>query len=495
MTGDLIVWSDIRQRGWFAMLAFAAFAQASATDWPRFRGADLSGTSSDPILQRWPTNGLPVVWQTSNTSGYSTFAVADGKVFTLRHISGDSGESCVALDAARGTQVWATALGPGVSYSTPTIKDGRVYVYGSTHKLYCLAVTNGSVVWQRNLTNEFGGTQIQYGNSQSPWVEDGRVFVSIQAATNCLLAFNVTNGALLWRGHTNALTYGSPFGATICGTRQIIFPDPYGLVSVGPSDGRLLWRKARGYSPGRHGPSPVVSGDIVVCVKSDASGGEAFRVVATNSVFSTVTLWTNATLGGTYVTLVAHEGYLYGAFNNALQCLDLATGQLKWRTNNFCSPSVILADRHLLLLNQTGSVALAKASPLRYEELAYCPLPGSDYENSPAFSDGRIYVRCPSSMLCLNAAVPVPLEIAAAPLPGGTKLRVTVRCKDGSPIPTDRAPRIRIRWDPALDTSPTQWSVAPGSLVYTNGTLYADAPLFYDPGHPARYFIAVEEGQ
>jgi outer membrane protein assembly factor BamB len=184
---------------------------------------------------------------------------------------------------------------------------------------------------------------------------------------------------------------------------------------------------------------------------------------------------------------------LYGAFNNALQCLDLATGQLKWRTNNFCSPSVILADQHLLLLNQTGSLALVKASPLRYEELAYCPLPGSDYENSPAFSDGRIYVRCPSSMLCLNATVPVPLEIAATPLPGGTKLRVTVRCKDGSPIPTDRAPRVHFRWSSSLDSPPGQWPAWSDALVYTNGVLRGEVPLLRN--EPARYFIAVEEEQ
>ena len=470
-----------------AMVAFGVSTHAVATDWPRFRGYDLSGISPDPILQSWPTNGLPIAWQVSSPGGYSASAVAGGKVFTLRNTTS---ECCVALDAGSGTQHWATALGPAVSYSTPTVKDGFVYVYSGTHKLFCLNVTNGGIVWQRDLTNEFGATTIEYGNSQSPWVEDGRVLVSVQAATNCLLAFNATNGALLWRGHTNAVTYGSPVGVTICGVPQVIFPDPHGLVSIAPEDGRLLWRLARGYSPGRHGPSPVVSGDNVVCVKSDNSGGEVFQVLQTDGVFSTKTLWTNATLTGTYVTLVVHENHLYGAFNNALQCLDLANGQLKWRTNLPFSPSVILAGKKLLILGQDGSLALATASPLRYEELARCKLPGSDYENSPAFSDGRIYVRCPSRMLCLDASVPAPLEISTAPLPGGTQLRLTVRCKNGSPIPTDRASRVYIRWSPTLAPPPGQWPVWSGPLVYTNGVLCGDASLLR--GEPARYFIAVE---
>lgn len=480
----------VHQRLRLVWLALAAVTQATAADWPRFRGSDLSGTSSDPILQSWPTNGLRIAWQVSSPGGYSSLAVAGGTVFTLRNTTS---ECCVALDAASGTQRWATALGPSVAYSTPTVKDDRVYVYSGAMKLVCLNAINGGILWQRDLTNEFGGTAIQYGNSQSPWVEEGRVFVSILAATNCLLAFNATNGALLWRGHTNALTYGSPLGATIHGTRQIIFPDPYGLVSVAPEDGRLLWRQARGYSPGRHGPSPVVSGDIVLCVKSDNSGGEAFRVLHTNGVFSTKTLWTNATMGGTFVTAVAHEGYLYGVFNNALQCLELATGQLKWRTNSYDAPSVILADKQLLLLAAYGDgLTLASASPLCYEQLARCTLPDGEYLNSPAFSNGRIYLRCPSRMLCLDATPPAPLEIRALPLPGGTQLRLTVCCEDGKPITTNRAPLIHVRWSSNLASPQKQWAIWSGALLYTNGVLYGDGPLLHD--QPARYFIAVEAG-
>ncbi len=466
----------------------AAIMQVSATDWPRFRGPDLRGVSAEPILQTWPTNGPPILWQVPAPGGYSSLAVAGGTVFTLRNTTN---ECCVARDAGSGTQRWSTALGPSAAYSTPTVKDERVYVYSGRMKLFCLNATNGGILWQRDLIGEFGSNAMPYGNSQSPWVEDGRVFVSVLAATNCLLAFNATNGTLLWRGHTNALTYGSPLGAAIHGTRQIIFPDPWGLAAVAPENGRLLWRQARGYSSAQHGPSPVVSGDIVVCVKSDSSGGEAFRVLLTNGVFSTKTLWTNARLSGTFVTLVAHEGYLYGVFDNKLQCLALASGQVTWRTNFYASPSIILADNQLLLLGQYDrALTLATASPLCYEQLAQCTLPFGEYLNSPTFSQGRIYVRCPDQIVCLAAAPPAALEIGAGCLPGGTHLRLTVGRKDGKPIETNRAPCIFVRWSSTLDSSPRFWPVLPGALVYTNGMIYGDAPLVRNEA--ARFFIAVE---
>ncbi len=485
-----MAWLAVRGRLGLGLSALMVVAvQAGATDWPRFRGVDLSGASPDSILQTWPTNGLRIAWQVPAPDGYSSVAVAEGKAFTLRNATD---ECCVALDAVSGTQLWATAIGPPVAYSTPTVKDGRVYAYSGAMKLSCLAVTNGGILWQRDLTNEFGGQRPENPNSQSPWVEDGRVFVSILAPTNCLLAFNATNGALLWRGHTNALTHGSPVGATIHGTRQIIFPDPWGLVAVAPEDGRLLWRKARGYSPGRHGPSPIVSDDIVVCVKSDPAGGEAFRVLATNGVFSTLTLWTNARLSGTYVTAVVHGGCLYSAFDYALQCLDLDSGQVKWRTNFPYLPSVILAGSQLLLLEQySGALRLARASPSRYEELARCAVPAGEYLNSPAFSNGRIYVRCPDQMVCLDAAPPAPLVINAALVPGGTRLRLTICCQDGKPLATNRVPAICVRLSPTLDVPPAQWPVWSGSLAYINGTLYGEALL--SRADPAQYFIAVEQ--
>ncbi len=281
-----------------AVLALGIGGEVQATDWPRFRGAELCATSPDQSLARWPTNGLGLVWRVPSATslgGYGSFAVSGGKVFALRNLltNSQSKEFCVALDAASGTQVWARVLGGQMAYSTPTVEAGRVYVYGGELKLFCLEADSGAILWQRDLWNEFGSMPVQ--NSQSPCVEDGRVFVSISAPTNCLLAFNATNGALLWRGHTNALTYGSPIGATVHGVRQIVFPDRFGLVSVVPDSGQMLWRHKSGNSY-EQGPSPLLHGDIGVWVPTDSVGGEALRILYTTGAFSTARLWTNSSL-------------------------------------------------------------------------------------------------------------------------------------------------------------------------------------------------------
>jgi outer membrane protein assembly factor BamB len=482
-----------------AVLALGITGEAQATDWPRFRGAELSATSPDQSLDRWPTNGLGLVWRVPSTvaGGYGSFAVSEGKVFTLRNLLTNSQpkEFCVALDAVSGAQVWATALGRQMAYSTPTVEARRVYAYGGELKLFCLDAGSGAILWQRDLCNEFGSMTAQ--NSQSPCVEGGRVFVSISAPTNCLLAFNATNGALLWRGHTNALTYGSPIGATVHGVRQIVFPDRFGLVSVAPDSGQMLWRHRSGNSY-EQGPSPLLYDDIGIWVPTDpAGGGEAFRILCSNGVFSTVRLWTNATLSGTYVTLVIHAGYLYGVFGSSLQCLDLVTGQLQWRTNAVSNGSLILMENRLVCLTEASRLVRARASPLGYEPISsFTPLPATPAVpcmNSAAASDGRIYAGNPGEIVCLDAAIPAPLKLNAARIAQSGALRLTLSSSDGRPIYTNRVPQLGIRWTSDLQQPLDAWSPLPAALVYSNGVLCCEQSLPSDG--PARFYSAVEEGR
>lgn len=492
--------SAIHQQRWRSTLVLGAMAlgllaEGLAADWPRFRGEGLSATSSDSILLHWPANGLGVVWRMTAPGGYSSVAVCGTRVFTLTTAANN--EWCVALDGESGTQLWSQALGSGAAYSTPSVKDGRVYAYSGQLKLFCLSASTGSVLWQRDLMTEYGGSTLTDLNSQSPWVEDGRVFVSVMAATNCLYAFNATNGALLWRGHTNALTHGSPAGATLGSVRQVIFPDAYGLVSVAQDNGRLLWRYSQGYSPGRHGPSPVVQDDIVVCLKSDSSGGGAFRVLCNNGVFSTSPLWADTKLGGTYATVVIHEGYLYTvcSYPKGLTCLNLVSGQTQWSTNimGVTTGPLILADNHLVVLGPNGQLFLAEASPVRYSLLSKCAArpSGSGFDNSPAFCNGRLYLRSASELVCLDAAIPAALRLGVSNRPGG-QIRLTLSSADGRPIYTNRVPQIGLCWSSDLGAPLSGWSPLSG-VVFDNGMLRCDETIVSNG--PPRFYMGVEQGR
>jgi hypothetical protein len=116
------------------------------------------------------------------------------------------------------------------------------------------------------------------------------------------------------------------------------------------------------------------------------------------------------------------------------------------------------------------------------------------YTNGVLYGDAAFLRDAPARyFIAVETTVGPPLQVSAASLLSGTQLRLTIRCRDGSPIRTDRIPRIRVSCSPTLDPPPAQWSVWSGTLAYTNGVLYGDAPL--PRSEPSRFFTAVEELQ
>ena len=98
-------------------LATVALAMFSATfalagDWPHWLGPASNGSSPETgLLTTWPEKGPKVLWKIPGGDGYSSIAIKDGKAFTL--VQRDGQELAIALDAAKGDELWKTPLGPG----------------------------------------------------------------------------------------------------------------------------------------------------------------------------------------------------------------------------------------------------------------------------------------------------------------------------------------------------------------------------------------------
>jgi outer membrane protein assembly factor BamB len=128
--------------------------QTFAADWPAYRGPEGRGISTEKLaLKQWPAGGLKQIWKTPTPTGFSSFTIVEGKAFTVvrRAFDGNDHETCVALDADTGKELWAVRLslskydGGGDSggggdgpRTTPTINSGKVYVFDSQLVLTCL---------------------------------------------------------------------------------------------------------------------------------------------------------------------------------------------------------------------------------------------------------------------------------------------------------------------------------------------------------------------
>ena len=89
-----------------------AVSNRALDDWPQWRGVEprRAFRRARACSRAWPAGGPPLAWKAAGAGeGYSSFAAADGSLFTLG-ARGDR-EYVIAFDAAPGKEVWATPHG------------------------------------------------------------------------------------------------------------------------------------------------------------------------------------------------------------------------------------------------------------------------------------------------------------------------------------------------------------------------------------------------
>lgn len=413
-----------------ALFAPIALACLNAADWTQYRGPNTDGQSPEKwMLKSYVnSNSLQRAWLIKAETGFSSFTVADGKAFTIvgRQVDGVKREVLIALNAADGKELWATPFGVarydggGDSgepdnrggdgpRSTPSVSGGRVYVYGGAMKLVCFDAKDGKEIWAQDIAKDFGGKNITWQSAASPLLADGLVFVAGGGQGQSLLAFDQKTGANAWKTEDDGIVHASPIVAEIHGQRQVIFMTARGIVAVAPKSGEMLWRhdfKARAV-----GASAVVSGDLVYCSAGYQAGALVVRVKKEGDKFATEQVWRKPNqLMNHWSTPVAKDGYLYGLFGAAaygtapLKCIDLATGEEKWSKPNFGMGGVILVDGHLLALCDYGELCIVKATPEGYKQEGLFQAIGGKCWSTPAFSDGKIFLRSTTEGVCYETA-------------------------------------------------------------------------------------------
>jgi outer membrane protein assembly factor BamB len=520
-------------------------AVALATDWPQYRGPATDGISPDAIAATWATNSPGfVVWTNrSLTNGFSSFAASQGRAFTLISKNDGQGnllEYCVGLDAATGTNLWATPIGDepwsptatgdggagSAPYNTgdgprttPSVNDGRVVALSSGRyspaqlHLVCLNATNGSVVWSNDLVSAYGASTIAWDNAASPCLDNDLVFVNLNSSPNGqnLAAFRVADGGLAWSSQNEKVTHATPVVATIQGVRQVIFATRTNLVSLNRTNGALLWKFTYPFYPidTSMGASPIVYSNIVFCTASYGRGAAAAQITLTNSTWTVTQLYskTGANYRSIWMSPVCYQGFIYtlcgdnSTFLTApLNCIELSTGNVKWTTSNFGLGGLILVNTNLLVLTEKGQLVLVQPNTNAYVELARYQAfqfstnaPGKCW-NNPAFSNGRIYARSTRGGICLDVSVPPPpppLKLLAPQFLNSTQLQLVVSTVNGTPIDSNRLSKIEVRATDTLAVSASAWPKLTNLLVLTTNGM-ARLTNTIQGGQSSRSFITVE---
>src|SRR5262245_55866611 len=89
-----------------AVLLLLAAGRLWADDWPHWRGPARNGISAEKgWLDEWPADGPRVLWRAEVGTGFSSFSVAKGRVFTMGNT--DNTDAVFCFEAATGKTLWS----------------------------------------------------------------------------------------------------------------------------------------------------------------------------------------------------------------------------------------------------------------------------------------------------------------------------------------------------------------------------------------------------
>lgn len=387
-------------------------AEVSRNYWTEFRGPARDGRYQElKIRTEWPSEGLPLLWRQPVGGGYASFSVADGLAFTIEQRRRQ--EVVAAYDLDTGREVWTSAwdaeyvdtTGDGPR-ATPTWDADRIYAQGAMGDLRCLESKTGKLLWARNILSENGADNLQWGTSASPLIVADKVIVLPGGkGGKSVVAYNKLTGKPVWKVLDDQQAYTSPMLVTLAGARQILVVSAKRAMGLKPEDGGLLWDFPWVTDYGVNSAQPILLDANRFFISAGYGHGAAVVEIAkSGSGFQAKTVWSNNFMKNRFNSSVLRDGHIYGLDEGILSCISAESGQRKWKGGRYGYGQLLLAGDHLIVLTETGELALVNASPDQYVEVArFSAIEGKTW-NNPAISGGRLLVRNANQMACYDIA-------------------------------------------------------------------------------------------
>jgi outer membrane protein assembly factor BamB len=392
---------------WLVVVALFPVIHGGAGDWPQFRGPDHNGISREKGWTTvWPKNGPSQLWKASLGMGFSSVAVANGRVYSTGN-QGDT-DTLYCLDTATGEVIWKhsypSPLGPkyyeGGTSATPTVYGGRVFQFGKYGDLFCLDAAKGTVIWGRQLAKELDLKVPEWGFASSPIVEEGMLILNAGAAGTAL---DPGTGKVIWTSDKGPAGYSTMVPFHSDGKRCLTFMGQKAMVIVEAAKGTELARVPWETTYDSNIADPVVYGDEIF-ISSFDRGGATSKFTGGKIVFG----WKDWTMHNHFSTSVLLGGHLFGINGQAtksgdLRCVDFKTGEVKWVQPGIGVGSLIAADGKLIILSEKGELIIAEATSESFKPLARAQVLGGKCWISPVLANGRIYCRnAKGDLVCVD---------------------------------------------------------------------------------------------
>jgi outer membrane protein assembly factor BamB len=303
----------------------------------------------------------------------------------------------------------------GYASNTPVTDGEAVFVFFGKSGVLALDMA-GNQLWQADVGHE--SSNRRWGSAASLMLHEDMVIVNASEESQSIRALNKATGEEVWKAEASALelAYGTPVLADLDdGRKELVIGVPYEVWGLNPDTGKLNWY-AETRLDGNISPSPITRDGVVYVLGGYRSTGSvAVRAGGKGDVTDTHVLWTSRNTS--YIpSPVLHQGKLYWVSDQGIAyCADAATGEAVYRERlprveggrgmgKLFYASVVLADERLYAVSRRGGTYVLAAKP-EFEMLARNKFTSddTDFNASPAISDGQILLRSNQFLYCVEA--------------------------------------------------------------------------------------------
>ena len=368
-----------------------------------------------------------------------------------RGISGGTGYP-TEWDASTGSNIkWKTAI-PLPGKSSPVIWGNKIYLTGAEEKeleVYCIDKNSGEILWTGSGTDFQGSSQeipesdleagtavptaavwengvcAMFGNGnivcfdhdgKLTWGRNIGVPQTIYGFTSSLLIFknlllvqydsddkisvmgiDLTTGEQKWETPRQGRTVNSsPVLAVFNGKPQFLVNGNPNVTSYDPESGAELWSL--------EGVSGDVASSLAVNSTLVYTASDYFKVKALKPDKNGSTLWEDNTFTPDASSPVANDKYLYVTTGYGdVACYNAQKGDTLW-SHYFENPfyaSPVICDNKVWMTDRAGITHVVEAES-KLKIISSSPI-GENSDCTPAFSEGRIYIRGRSNLFCIGA--------------------------------------------------------------------------------------------
>ena len=424
-----------------SMVPAAISDPARAADWPRFRGPNGSGVSTDTDVPVTWSDSQNLKWKTALPGPGSSSPIVVGQRVFVTCYSGygtergepgnleDLKRHLLSIDRADGKIVWSKtvqAIMPedpcsgmgipehGYASNTPASDGERVYVFFGKTGVLAFDM-QGRQLWQTDVGRESSARR--WGSAASPMLYKDTVIVNASEESQSVRALDKVTGKEVWKAQAAGLemAYNTPALVELeDGRTDLVIPVPFEIWGLNADTGRLTWFAETNLS-GNIAPSPIAHDGIVhVFGGFPRTGAVSIRAGGKDDVSRSHILWTGA--DASYITSpVICDGNLYWVSDQGIAfCMDAKSGETIYKERlpgsgrnarggkPFYASVVLAGDKIYSVSRRTGTIVLA-AKP-EFEQLAHNSLESdeTDFNGSPAVSDGQMFLRSNGFLYCIT---------------------------------------------------------------------------------------------